>query len=164
MHATTINRLELAVLGNIFPLDRWQPITVLAGLASLKVDAFADVLPWNFPNHADVTAVAEERHHASSALKSFCIPFCMVCISTKLKRRWMMTGNTFKLKTGTMAILSEGDHRSVILIPATAQVILVGGDIKRDTFVKIRYQAKVLLMLSEDLRCGISLVSGHSRS
>jgi hypothetical protein len=49
----------------------------------------------------------------------------------------MMTGNTFKLKTDTMAILSEGDHRSVILIPATAQVILVGGDIKRDTFVKI---------------------------
>jgi hypothetical protein len=49
-----------------------------------------------------------------------------------------------------MAILSEGDHRRVILIPATAQVILVGGDIKRDTFVKIRYEARVLLMLSED--------------
>jgi hypothetical protein len=75
----------------------------------------------------------------------------------------MMTRNTFKLKAGTMAILSEGDHRSVILIPATAQAILIGGGIKRDTFVKIRYQARVLLMLSEDLCCGIDLVSHHSR-
>jgi hypothetical protein len=74
-----------------------------------------------------------------------------------------MTGNTFKLKNGTMAILSEGDHRSAILIPANAQVVLVGGNIECDTFVKIRYQAKVLLMLSEDLRCGIGLVSDRSR-
>ena len=66
-----------------------------------------------------------------------------------------MVGNTFKLKTGTMAILSEGDHRSVMLIPASAQVVLMGGDIERDGFVKSRYQDKVLLMLSEDFRCGI---------
>jgi hypothetical protein len=58
-----------------------------------------------------------------------------------------------------MAILSEGDHRRMILIPATAQVILVGGDIKRDTFVKIRYEARVFLMLFEDFRCAIDLVS-----
>ena len=75
-----------------------------------------------------------------------------------------MVGKTFKLTTGTMAILSEGDHRSVILIPASVQVILVGGNIERDTFVKIRYQAKVLLMLSEDLRCSVGLASDHSRS
>ena len=61
-------------------------------------------------------------------------------------------------------VLDEGDHRSAMLLPASAQVVLVGGNIERDTFVKIRYQAKVLLMLSEDLRCGIGLVSDHSRS
>jgi hypothetical protein len=70
-----------------------------------------------------------------------------------------MMGDTFKLKTGTMAILAEGDHRSAVLVPASAQVVLVGGNIECDTFVKIRYRAKVLHMLSEDLRCGTGLVS-----
>jgi hypothetical protein len=45
MNTTTISRLELAGLGNIFPLDRWPQMTVLAGLASLNVDVVADVLP-----------------------------------------------------------------------------------------------------------------------
>lgn len=70
-----------------------------------------------------------------------------------------MTGNAFKLTTGTMGILSEADHRSVILIPASAQVVLVAGNIACDTFVKIRYQAKILLMLSEDLRCSTGQAS-----
>jgi hypothetical protein len=33
-------------------------------------------------------------------------------------------------------------------------VVLVGGNIDEDAFVKIRYEGKVLLMLSEDLRNG----------
>jgi hypothetical protein len=64
-------------------------------------------------------------------------------------------GNIFKLKSCGRAILSENDHRSVIPIPASAMVVLVGGDIDEDAFVKIRYEGKVLDMLSEDLRsCG----------
>jgi len=33
-------------------------------------------------------------------------------------------------------------------------VVLVGGDIEEDAFVKIRYEGRVLLMFSEDLRRG----------
>jgi hypothetical protein len=33
-------------------------------------------------------------------------------------------------------------------------VVLVGGNLDEDAFVKIRYEGKVLLMLSEDLRSG----------
>jgi hypothetical protein len=58
----------------------------------------------------------------------------------------------FKLKNRGEAVLSENDHRSVIPIPANAMVVLVGGDIDQDAFVKIRYEGKVLLMLSDDLR------------
>ena len=42
----------------------------------------------------------------------------------------------------------------MIPIPANAKVVLVGGDIYEDAFVKIRYAGKILLMLSEDLRAG----------
>jgi hypothetical protein len=47
----------------------------------------------------------------------------------------------------------------VILIPASGQVVLVVGDIERDRFINIRYQGKVLLVLSEDLRRGSRLGS-----
>lgn len=60
----------------------------------------------------------------------------------------------FKLKTSSRAILSENDERRVIPIPASAMVVLVGGDIEEDAFVKIRYEGRVLLMFSEDLRRG----------
>ena len=62
--------------------------------------------------------------------------------------------NIFKLKTSSRAILAQNDQRRVIPIPASAMVVLVGGDIDEDAFVKIRYEGKVLLMLSEDLRGG----------
>jgi len=61
---------------------------------------------------------------------------------------------TFKLKTRGRAIFSENDYRNVILIPPSATVTLVGGDIDEDVFVKIRYEGRVLLILSEDLRAG----------
>ena len=51
-------------------------------------------------------------------------------------------GQIFKLKNRGRAILSEEDYRTVILIPAKANVVLVGGDIDKDAFVKIRYGAK----------------------
>jgi hypothetical protein len=63
-------------------------------------------------------------------------------------------GSIFKLKSPSRAILCENDHRSVILIPAGGQVVLVGGDIERDIFVKIRHEGKVLHILSEELRSG----------
>jgi len=63
-------------------------------------------------------------------------------------------GRIFKLKNRGRAVLSEDDHRSVIPIPENAMVVLVGGDIDQDTFVKIRYEGKLLLMLAEDLRSG----------
>ena len=63
-------------------------------------------------------------------------------------------GTIFKLKTLSTAVLPGRDQRSVIPIPASAMVVLVGGDIHEDTFVKIRYEGKVLLMLSEELRSG----------
>jgi hypothetical protein len=42
----------------------------------------------------------------------------------------------------------------VIPIPASAMVVLVAGDIEEDAFVKIRYEGKILDILSEDLRSG----------
>ena len=46
----------------------------------------------------------------------------------------------------------------MIPIPAKAKVVLVGGDIDEDPFVKIRYGGRVLLMLAEDLRSGGELL------
>ena len=63
-----------------------------------------------------------------------------------------MVGNTFRLKDGTMGILSDNDQRSIVLIPARAEVVVVGGDIDGSGFVRIRYHGKLLFMLSEDLR------------
>ena len=60
----------------------------------------------------------------------------------------------FKLKTRNTAILAENDKRSAIPIPARATVVLIVGDLDEDVFVKIRYEDKVLFMLSEDLRHG----------
>ena len=63
-------------------------------------------------------------------------------------------GSIFKLKYRGRAISSEDDYRNVILIPPSAMVVLVEGDINEDPFVKIRYEGKVILMLSDDLRSG----------
>ncbi len=62
---------------------------------------------------------------------------------------------TLKLKNDSKAIFSEDKQWRVIVVPASAQVVIVQGDIEQDRFVKIRYQDKVLLILSEDLRRGI---------
>jgi hypothetical protein len=63
--------------------------------------------------------------------------------------------NIFRLKSRSSAILSESNRRTVIPIPASAMVVLVGGDIEQDIFVKVRYEGKVLHMLSKELRsCG----------
>jgi hypothetical protein len=69
-----------------------------------------------------------------------------------LKGTGRIVGQIFKLKKRGRAILSEEDYRTVIPIPAKAKVVLVGGDIDEDAFVKIRYGGRVLLMLAEDLR------------
>jgi hypothetical protein len=61
-------------------------------------------------------------------------------------------GEIFKLRNRRRAILSEQDHRTAMPIPARATVVLVGGDIAEDPFVRIRYGDRVLLMHSEDLR------------
>ena len=63
-------------------------------------------------------------------------------------------GKIFRLKNRSRAILSENNHGRVIPIPANAMVTLIGGDIDVDAFVKIRYEGRVLDMLSEDLRSG----------
>jgi hypothetical protein len=63
--------------------------------------------------------------------------------------------STFKLKNDSKAIFSEDNRWRVVVIPASAQVTLVEGDLEKDRFVKIRYQGKVLLILAEDLRRGI---------
>jgi hypothetical protein len=67
--------------------------------------------------------------------------------------------STLKLKNDTKAIFSEDNQWKVVVIPASAQVTLVEGDMEQDRFVKIRYQGKVVLILSEDLRHGIGLAS-----
>jgi hypothetical protein len=67
----------------------------------------------------------------------------------------MEVSNIFRLKSRSSAILSENNRRSVIPIPASAMVALVGGDIEQDIFVKVRYEGRVLYMLSKELRgCG----------
>ena len=66
--------------------------------------------------------------------------------------------NTLKLRNDCKAIFSEDDKWRVVVIPKSAQVTLVEGDIELDRLVTIRYQGKVVLILSEDLRRGIGLV------
>jgi hypothetical protein len=61
-------------------------------------------------------------------------------------------GKIFKLRNQLRATLSEDDQRTVIPIRARATVVLVGGDMDEDPFVKIRYRGRVLLMQSGDLR------------
>ena len=41
-------------------------------------------------------------------------------------------GRIFRLKTRSRAVLSENDQRSAIPIPASALVVVVGGDIDED--------------------------------
>jgi len=69
-----------------------------------------------------------------------------------MKGAGRIVGNIFKLKTRGRAILSKEDYRIVISIPAGATIVLVGGNIDEDPFVKIRHRGRVLLMLAEDLR------------
>jgi len=77
----------------------------------------------------------------------------------------MIVAGTFKLTNGTMAIFPEkNNHRSVILIPVGASVVVVGGDVDRDSFISIRYDDKLLLIRPEDLRYGIGFGSGPCRS
>jgi hypothetical protein len=67
--------------------------------------------------------------------------------------------NTLTLKNDSKAIFSEDNQWRIVVIPASAQVALVAGNIDQDRFVKIRYQGKVVLILSEDLRHGIGIAS-----
>ena len=94
-----------------------------------------------------------------SALKISYIQFYVRCIfPIHLKGARRFVAKIFKLKDRSRAILSENDQRSIIPIPARAMVTLVSGDIDADAFVKIRYEGRVLLMLSEDLRSGGELL------
>jgi len=70
------------------------------------------------------------------------------------ERRGTIMGSIFKLKNPGRAIVSEEDYRNVIHIPRSAMVVLIGGNIDEDPFVKIRHSGRVLLMLAEDLRNG----------
>ena len=79
---------------------------------------------------------------------------CVASFSLHLKGARRFVAKIFKLKDRSRAILSNNDQRRIIPIPARAMVTLVGGDIDADAFVKIRYEGRVLLMLSEDLRSG----------
>ena len=72
----------------------------------------------------------------------------------------MVVAGTFKFTNGTMAIFPEkNNHRSVILIPANARVVVLGEDTESGSFIKIRYQDNVLLVRPEDFRYGIGLLS-----
>ena len=62
-----------------------------------------------------------------------------------------MPQHAFKLKTSTLAILSD-DQRTMVTIPANALVTLVVGDIHENGFVEVRYRDQVLIMFAEDLR------------
>ena len=73
-----------------------------------------------------------------------------------------MVGNTFRLKDATMGIVSENDQRSIVLIPARAEVVVVGGDIDGSGFVRIRYHGQLLFMLSEDLHSARGEAIGQS--
>jgi hypothetical protein len=75
-----------------------------------------------------------------------------------LERNGKNRGTNLQVEKRGRAILSEEDYRTVIPIPAKAKVVLVGGDIDEDAFVKIRYGGRVLLMLAEDLRSGGELL------
>jgi hypothetical protein len=55
------------------------------------------------------------------------------------------------------AVLYENDQKKVISIPARAMVTLIDGNIHEDSLVRIRFQGKVLHMLSSQLRNGSEL-------
>ena len=62
-----------------------------------------------------------------------------------------MRQHAFKLKTSTLAILSD-DQQTMVTIPANELVTLMVGDAEENGFVEVRYQRKVVIMLAEDLR------------
>ena len=72
-----------------------------------------------------------------------------------------MPQRTFKLKTCTLAILSD-DQRTMVTIPASALVALVVGDIDENGFVEVRYRDQLLIMFAEDLRSRGERVWGQS--
>jgi hypothetical protein len=87
--------------------------------------------------------------------KSFAPDFVFpASLPVQPEKKGTIMRSIFKLKDRGRAILSEDDYRNVIVIPPSAMVVLVGGNIDEDTFVKIRYEGRVLLMLAEDLRSG----------
>jgi hypothetical protein len=96
---------------------------------------------WKYPNA--LFSVNTFLHLVLSGLHLF---------RSGMKGAGRIVGNIFKLKTRGRAILSEEDYRIVISIPAGATIVLVGGNIDEDPFVKIRHRGRILLMLAEDLR------------
>ena len=67
-------------------------------------------------------------------------------------------GKHLQVENSLWAVLSEEDYRIVISIPAGAIIVLVGGNIDQDPFVKMRHRGRVLLMLAEDLRGSAELL------
>ncbi len=70
----------------------------------------------------------------------------------RVERGGTMPQRTFKLKTSTLAILSD-DQRTMVTIPASALVALVVGDIDENGFVEVRYRDQLLIMFAEGLCC-----------
>lgn len=63
-----------------------------------------------------------------------------------------MVEAVFKLRTPTVAVLSENEQRRVITIPAHALITIIAGDLACNGLLKIRYRNQDLEMFALDLR------------
>lgn len=64
----------------------------------------------------------------------------------------------FKLRTPTVAVLSENEQRRVVTIPAQALITIVAGDLACNGLLKIRYRNQDLEMFALDLRTRAEIV------
>ena len=97
------------------------------------------------PRSAELRAVSARGGDPNASSSNFAqelaqnflhLMFCALHLYQSERRT--IVRQTFKLKTRGRAIFSENDYRNVILIPPSATVTLVGGDIVEHVFVKIR--------------------------
>jgi hypothetical protein len=136
-----------------------EPVTVLQNFADERKTEKLDDAMWvagiscRLANHTPLSGEMEDPNVLFSVNTFLHLVLSgLHLFRSGMKGAGRIVGNIFKLKTRGRAILSEEDYRTVISIPAGATIVLVGGNIDEDPFVKIRHMGRVLLMLAEDLR------------
>ena len=63
-----------------------------------------------------------------------------------------MAERLYKLRSVTMALVTEGSERRVIVLPANAVVQIIAGDLGGNGLLKVRHREQELEIFALDLR------------